>query len=441
MKPKLLIWIILLWYCHIIYAQPPSIPTTDRIRLAEAFTLAEQIGNRLWPNWSKAPFAVLLVTPDYEFLVRHPKPSANFVRLGYDTLLKSDVYYRKRTFPLTFLATFPLDNTMISTVVVGQAENTWVKSSTPWVVTLLHEHFHQLQDAQSNAFAEVNALNLSHGDQTGMWMLNYAFPYDRKEVQDQFALMSRLLADAINSPKDERAKKVREYLAARRNFQSLLSPDDYKYFSFQFWKEGIARYTEYQIARMATGKYQPSRDFVALKDYRSFADVAKATYDGIFKQLVNQKLAESKREVVYSFGAAEGLLLDVTNPGWKKRYFVDKFDLGKFYAFYTKLELYPSAHCCRFVRLLNLCEFEETFESDDLDPPYTKQSIANEQLLRLGEETNEHTSLDHIRFADGRSDFTRRIDLERLRNRQRFIVSAISEHFFELTGSIEASQR
>ena len=69
---------------------------------------------------------------------------------------------------------------------------------------------------------------------------------------------------------------------------------------------------------------------MALKDYRSFADVAKTTYDGIFHQLLAQKLGESKREVVYSFGAAEGLLLDNVNPRWRSRYFKDKFDLGKY---------------------------------------------------------------------------------------------------------------
>jgi hypothetical protein len=164
-----------------------------------------------------------------------------------------------------------------------------------------------------------------------MWMLNYAFPYERKEVQDQFALMSKLLADSIRAGKRERAAKVRAYLEARQKFQAMVAPDDYKYISFQFWKEGIARYTEYQVARLAATQFRPSREFRALKDYRSFADVARTTYDGIFKQLETQKLGESKREVVYSFGAAEGLLLDQIKPGWRKRYFVEKFDLGKFW--------------------------------------------------------------------------------------------------------------
>ena len=308
----------------------PSISPTDRVRLSEAFRVADKIGNRLWPGWTKAPFAVLLVTPEYEFLLRHPKPSADFTKLGFDRRLKSEVYYRPRTFSPKLLATFPaITGSMISTIVIGQAENTSVKTSTPWVITLLHEHFHQLQDSQPNFYMDVNALNLSGADQSGMWMLNYPFPYDRKEVQDQFVTMSNLLADAVSSTKAHRRKNVNDYVEARQRFQAMVSPADDRYLSFQFWKEGIARYTEYHLARLAATNYVPSREFRALKDYRSFRDIAKSTRERIFQQLLTQKLGESRREVVYSFGAAEGLLLDQINPGWRRRYFVEKFSLEK----------------------------------------------------------------------------------------------------------------
>src|SRR5207247_8409809 len=174
---------------------------------------------------------------------------------------------------------------MISTIVVGQAENTSAKTSTPWVVTLLHEHFHQLQYSQPNYYPDVNALGLSHGDQTGMWMLNYAFPYDKKEVQNQFAKMSKLLAEAVEAPKSERAKKVAAYLRARPEFQQMLNADDYRYFSFKLWQEGIARYTEYHVARLASLGYEPSKTFRALRDFTSFEQTASAIRDRIFKQL------------------------------------------------------------------------------------------------------------------------------------------------------------
>src|SRR4030095_11552438 len=163
-------------------AQPqPELSKTDRIRLAEAFRLADAVGDQIWTGWNKAPFAVLLVTPEQEFLVRHPNPSADFVSIGFDPVLKSKVWVRKRVFQKDFLATFPAVGG-VSTIVVGQAENTAAKSSTPWVVTLLHEHCHQMQDSWKGMDDDVAALNLTRGDKTGMWMLNYPFPYENPEI-------------------------------------------------------------------------------------------------------------------------------------------------------------------------------------------------------------------------------------------------------------------
>src|SRR5947208_16112695 len=85
----------------------PSLPNTDRIRIAEAFRLADALGNRVWPDWDKAPFAVLLVTPEHEFLIRHPKPSDDFTLTGEDAVLKHKVWFRQRKNPTNFLATFP----------------------------------------------------------------------------------------------------------------------------------------------------------------------------------------------------------------------------------------------------------------------------------------------------------------------------------------------
>jgi hypothetical protein len=82
------------------YAQkPPTLPEADRVRIAEAFRLADALGNRVWPGWDKAPFAVLLVTPQHEFLVRHANPSKDFTLAGEDAVLKCKVWHRKRKHP------------------------------------------------------------------------------------------------------------------------------------------------------------------------------------------------------------------------------------------------------------------------------------------------------------------------------------------------------
>lgn len=309
----------------------PALREIDRTRLAEAFRLSDQFGDDLWPGWSKVPLAVLLVTPDKEFLIRHPQPSNDFISIGYDIKLKSEVFYRDRKFSTNLLATFPAVGG-ISTIVIGQAENTASKTSTPWVVTLMHEHFHQLQDAQPNFFKDTEALNLSHGDQTGMWMLNYPFPYEKPVVGQVFSSLVRSLLEAMNTKSRALfAERMANYLATRYTVKRVLNPDDYKYFAFQTWKEGIARYTEYRVARWAATKYQPTREFRSLKDFTTFRVAAEKVYDGITHELSTLKLEDYKRVAFYPIGAGEGLLLDRSKPTWRNWYFAAKFDNWQYF--------------------------------------------------------------------------------------------------------------
>src|SRR5258708_21919393 len=144
-RTRLVVAVFAVLTAHSVLAQDrPSLAEVDRLRLAEAFRVAESLGYRVWKDWDKAPFAVLLVTPEYEFLIRHPRASKDFTLIGYDPRLKSDVYFRRRKFATSLLPTFPAVGG-VSTIVVGRAENTDKKTSTPWVITMLHETFHQLQ--------------------------------------------------------------------------------------------------------------------------------------------------------------------------------------------------------------------------------------------------------------------------------------------------------
>ena len=71
--------------------QGPSMEEIDRVRIAEAFRASRAVGDGFWPGWNETPFSILLVTPEHEFLVRHPRPSDEFRSLGYDSLLGDTV--------------------------------------------------------------------------------------------------------------------------------------------------------------------------------------------------------------------------------------------------------------------------------------------------------------------------------------------------------------
>jgi hypothetical protein len=103
--------------------------------------------------------------------------------------------------------------------------------------------------------------------------------------------------------------------------------DDAAHFSFQLWQEGIARYTEYRMGELAAAAYKPSPAFSALPDFTPYAVAARVVRDRIHEQLTTVKLGEAGRSAFYPVGAAEGILLDRVNPGWRRQYASAGFSL------------------------------------------------------------------------------------------------------------------
>ena len=130
-----------------------------------------------------------------------------------------------------------------------------------------------------------------------------------------------MLVEALETKKGPAfSAKLAVYLKARQGLQKSLSPDDYKYLSFQLWKEGVARYTEIRIAKLAADNYKPSKEFRALKDFTSFEVVANQIMSVTLKELSTSRIENQKRELFYPLGGGEGLLLDRVNPMWQSRY-------------------------------------------------------------------------------------------------------------------------
>ncbi len=311
-------------------AQAPRYPLhpDDRIRLAEANRLRRLIEERVWPGWGEAPFALLLVTDSVEFLLWHPSPSAEFTAQGHDSLLGTEVFVRPRKLPPNLLATFPAVGA-VPTIVIGQPARTR-KRSSEWVITVLHEHFHQLQFSRPGYYAAVDGLGLARGDQSGMWMLNYPFPYDSLPIQQRAKATATALANAL----DEKASLndlLPRIAAAYQSLRKDLSADDRRYLDFQLWQEGVARYVEYRCARLAADGGAPTAAFASLPDYTPYAEVADWLHSRIIEELRTADLKATQRILFYPLGAALALLLDRVTPDWKATYFTPMLTLERYF--------------------------------------------------------------------------------------------------------------
>jgi len=302
----------------------------DKIRIAEAVKIFNEYGKSVWKDWDSAPFSVLLVTNENEYLMYNTNPSDDFTDTGFDSITGSNIYVRTRQFSNNFLATFPAVSG-ISTIVVGLPENT-SRPGSEWIVTLLHEHFHQLQSAQPDYYSAVESLDLAGDDKSGMWMLSYKFPYDNKQISDQYKTLTQSAVKTFQSINDKDFEfNLSNYLSEREKFRSLLDKKDYDYFSFQIWQEGIARYTETEIAKALKDNYKPSDEYSQLNDYISFDSFYVKVINRLLSKADKQELSENQRNCFYTLGALEGMILDKVNPEWKDLYFKDKFYIERYY--------------------------------------------------------------------------------------------------------------
>ncbi len=324
-----LIILILISLCEISLGQI-DIRLDDKLRISEAIKISNIYGNGIWSDFDKTPFSILLIDDEFEYLINHSNPSKDFNFIKYDTILNSNTYYRKRKFNKRLLATFPAVNG-VSCIVIGTPENTG-KSSSEWIITLLHEHFHQYTNTSLDYHKDVNGLNLSNGDTTGMWMLNYPFPYKEVNVINaykEYAIALKELVLKINNGKTDFKNKYKLYLKKRGKFQKILTEDDYKYFSFQLWQEGIARYTEIKFLEMMKD-YKASPEITKLIDYIPFNELKKTLLSGEINNITTKQLDEEERVCFYSIGLAEGIVLDEINPNWREKYLKEKFFLEKY---------------------------------------------------------------------------------------------------------------
>ena len=302
-----------------VFAQ--SLPADDATRVSEFYRFAAAVEDKIWSNWSHVPAPLLLITERGEFLTHSGVVPDGFKKIDDEYL------YREEQFPTNLMATFPAFG-LPSVIIIGEPTTTEAKASTSWIMFAMHEHFHQLQYAQPHYPAQLQALGLSRGEKTGTWIINFPFPYENEAVNAGFDQLRELLLQTFMEKDGQGFQDAAaRYVRARKEFMNSLAPDDRTYLEFEIGQEGIARYTQLSVAEQGAS-YRPSSQFNALPDYSPFSDIAAHTREQTLNELRHVKLATAKRTAVYSFGAAEGLLLDRLHPNWKAHYFEHMFALG-----------------------------------------------------------------------------------------------------------------
>lgn len=274
------------------------------LSIKSAHNQATSIGSKIWPNYDEAPFGLLVTLEGREVLFCHGSIADGFDALPPDLITKCDLQERTNAFPKNLLAAMPVIGG-VSTIVMGTPQSTG-KDEPSWTRTIFHEHFHQYQSTFDSYYNRLNGLNLSNGDNTGMWMLNYPFPYKDENFNTALSRASRELHDAITQHGASFQEHVSGYLKARQELEASVPANDWKYLELQLWAEGVARWTEIEIA-------------IRSSDHK-IAESGESLKQRTISSLLALDAVKFEREIAYPYGAAEAMLLDRCNPTWRQDY-------------------------------------------------------------------------------------------------------------------------
>lgn len=286
-------------------AMRPAFPEGVAGAYAQARKVAKDAGSALWPGFGTAHFGFMLIEQNREWLVCDDRMPPGFVYHSHDPFIDCDLSIGPTSWRTPdLLAAMPVFGPP-SLIVMGTPVTTG-RSLARWQITVLHEHFHQWQSAQPGYYDRIATLNLARGDETGMWMLNYPFPYSADAPADAHANAAIALAHALDAPNETVRAMAARYLLARELFEASVSADDWRYFEFQLWQEGVARWTEMTIAKRS--------------DSEALVNEALQIEMEVMSALRRPDLARDGRLSAYGMGAGEAMLLERIWPDWRSCY-------------------------------------------------------------------------------------------------------------------------
>jgi hypothetical protein len=330
----------------------------DKARLAESFHLRRELGDTLWPGWGQEDIPMILYNEEHAFLVGYPDPPPGWVKVpGGESLggpwqavpgdtFEGQTYYRQRL-------SDPAITPGAFTELIGDRwtasllTRTWMeiglgndfKESMPsilqavfpyrlaarlfltvtggvdsYITALLHESFHAFEGLR-NPERLSTAETLYNQNQS-------RYPWDSESFSDDWQVELDLLADAVQAESDaEAAELARQFLEQRQKRREAANLDvnliDLE--RQKEWEEGLAKYTELSIWRLAdaTESYQPLPGMTGDPGFHGYTN-ASLRWSQEIDQIRRMANDQGDTRFYYS-GLAQAALLDRLAPEWKTK--------------------------------------------------------------------------------------------------------------------------
>ena len=341
-------------------SKPGQLSTLDKARLSEAFHLRSALGDSLWTGWGQANIPVIVYNEQYAFLVGYPDPPDGWVKVPSNAskggpwevvpndTFNGQTYYRQRLLdpnasPQSFVVRIGdrwvaslagrdwmeigLGNqfkeqlpAFIQPIIPYRMAGRLFLSSAGgkdwYILGILHESFHAFEGIlnPSSLYAAESIYNQNID----------RYPLDNEALRGDWEVELNLLFDAVQAKTDSETRQLaRQFLDQRqkRRLTAKLDADLVKLEQLKEWEEGLAKYTELTMWRLAatTPDYKPLPAILSDPGFKDYADYKKRWSQEI-GQIKREGTTEGDMRFYYS-GLAQAAILDRLAQGWQKQAF------------------------------------------------------------------------------------------------------------------------
>lgn len=335
---------------------PQHSTTLDRLsdleqaRLSEVLHLRTSLGDAVWPGWSQADIPLIVYNEQYAFLVGYPDPPAGWMKVPtleprggpweevpgdafeglpyYRTLITSPqktpegftvlvgdrwvaTFQTREYGEVEFYRGFRQDlPSFISNLVPVRLVWALLMGKTEsYIAALEHESFH--------AFEGMLALDrLTASEQ--MYSVAENYPFDAME--EPWKQEMNALVQAAQAHTDTEATDLaRNFLQMRASRRVGLSAEQVDLERLREWEEGLAKYAELEITRLAGAGngYHPVEGLSQDKEFKNYRGQQQFWSEQLKEAKITQGRSGDTR--FYYSGNALAVLLDRLSPGWKLR--------------------------------------------------------------------------------------------------------------------------
>jgi len=292
----------------------PSPSPRDIALLREVAHLQRELGRQVWQDWVAMDQPLVYRTHTYEYFIGWNTAPAGAVRRDVSAMSQS-VWVRGTRDTNSVQAARTIEGRYA--VLISAPDSSY--DPALWALKACHELFHLYQRADRvinpfvGAYATYNELTFP---------FKYSDPVVNAALRIEGDLTFRLASKIRDTIRDPLVVGVRLFKPIETVDSAVLNDSlQLRYKQWMEWSEGVARYTEREMAKLARDiRYHPSGEFLNQFPNASYQGVWEKSYAAALNPIRFVGGGVNGGVMFYYLGMGKAYVLDQLDASWKAKY-------------------------------------------------------------------------------------------------------------------------